>query len=859
MRRRASDPGLIADSCRGTGAARNVLYAMALSLAALSSAAAAPGDLDPTFGVGGKVLPSLGGGGVPSKIVLKGDGGIAVLGTASDADFAVVHYTPEGMFDSAYGIGGRVTGFAPAGVIDIALQTDGKIVVLGTANTIPGWFIHDFVLARFNSDGTPDSSFGTGGMVSMFVTDPNGFTYGSYPVFVLVQPDGKIIAGGGTDTGSAFYGTSLVRLDVDGTLDPTFGTGGMSFFWASIYPTGGALLQPDGTFTVLGYFYHEVVPGTHAIMRFHSDGSPTCCGEIGYVGTGASWPSGAFSIAPQRDGRFVVFLASQGSSGVVRYLPSGGRDLAFGHLGELRRDACGFDAATGGTDGKTVLVGSWDNDFGLARYNANGTGDLSFGVGGMVATDLAGGLDTAAVATVQDDGRILVAGSATNGSTAGFALARYLGATEPTSTTTTTSSTTTTLPGCGSSPRQGCILPGRAVVVMRETSTGNEKLKVVLSQLGEATTQVSLGNPATGSTRYDACLYGDDEVLLAALTVDRGAQVCGNPPKACWVPLSDRGFKYKDRDASADGVQKVVAKSGPVGLGGMTLKAGNKATKGQASMPTGLTSALQGASHVTVQFLTSDGQCFGGRVDDLSRTDLGLFKADGAVTSPSTTSTTSSTSTSSSTSSTTTTTLCAGQFCDLGNGTVHDPRTGLQWEKKTTVYGSGENPTDLHDVDNLYPWAGTCSANPGKYCQQTPAAEAACLAAVPEGWARVCELCGALEGSCTTYLGVATGWEWLSQLNASNFAGHGDWRLPSDEGRGMCPGTSWELETVLREYYPCEEWFPCVDSSLGPIAESYYWSSTLASATSAWLGDLYYAYSFSPGGLTGMAAVRAVR
>src|SRR5262245_50203956 len=73
----------------------------------------------------------------------------------------------------------------------------------------------------------------------------------------------------------------------------------------------------------------------------------------------------------------------------------------------------------------------------------------------------------------------------------------------------------------------------------------------------------------------------------------------------------------------------------------------------------------------------------------------------------------------------------SGCFCNTGDGTTRDTCTGLQWEKKKTAYGSGANPADLHDVDNLYVWAGCCSqaCYPATdYCQPNEAAAATCLA-----------------------------------------------------------------------------------------------------------------------------------
>src|SRR5207249_1065782 len=128
----------------------------------------------------------------------------------------------------------------------------------------------------------------------------------------------------------------------------------------------------------------------------------------------------------------------------------------------------------------------------------------------------------------------------------------------------------------------------------------------------------------------------------------------------------------------------------------------------------------------------------------------------------------------------------SGCFCDLGNGTIKDTCTGRQWEKKTTAVGSGVNPADLHDVDNRYTWAGCCEGDCGtvaKRCQPNEAAAATCSAHA-DGGTEGCGTCA--SGTCNLDplgLGaITTVWDWINQVNAANFAGHNDWRLPSEGG-----------------------------------------------------------------------------
>ena len=145
-------------------------------------------------------------------------------------------------------------------------------------------------------------------------------------------------------------------------------------------------------------------------------------------------------------------------------------------------------------------------------------------------------------------------------------------------------------------------------------------------------------------------------------------------------------------------------------------------------------------------------------------------------------------------SSTTSTTIAGGGgnpcFTDGGDGTVHDSCTGLQWEKKTGSRGV-RPPGALHDINDVYPWAGTCAHDASQLCQPNAEAAATCAAHSDGGTESPpvgCSECPDGVGPCTPAGNsgaptVMTVWVWLNQLNTSNFAGHNDWRLPSQAGR----------------------------------------------------------------------------
>jgi uncharacterized delta-60 repeat protein len=170
-------------------------------------------------------------------MALQSDGKIVVAGVTQigvDSSFAVARYGANGLIDSTFGGSGRVvtnfvgsdhggsTGDAASGV---AVQGDGKIVVVGRAETDTGLARTDIALARYNTNGTLDSTFGTGGKVTTaFVAgDPQRANDAAFAV--VIQPDGKIVTAGfsGVPFSERF---AVARYTTSGALDSTFGNGG---------------------------------------------------------------------------------------------------------------------------------------------------------------------------------------------------------------------------------------------------------------------------------------------------------------------------------------------------------------------------------------------------------------------------------------------------------------------------------------------------------------------------------------------------------------------------------------------------------------------------------------------------------
>jgi uncharacterized delta-60 repeat protein len=441
-------------------------------------AQAVDGDLDLTFGTDGKVLTDFDHStDIANAVAIQADGKLVVVGTTyrdndfSNEDFAVARYNPDGTLDKTFGIGGKVqTDFPGLAAVasSVVIQTDGKIVVAGGAFPL-FTFLGNFEVVRYNSNGSLDTSFGDGGIVT------TTFPQGSYAFGVALQPDGKIIATGTVfvafDPGeSSNTDFALARYNPDGTPDATFGNGGQvsTDFLGFEDDAFSVLIQPDGKIVAVGSANDPATFYDFAAVRYLSNGTlDTTFGVAGKVHTdfGDQNFDRARAAALQSDGGIVAagFAISQNGGvqnfAVARYTSNGVLDTSFGTGGMTQIDfgnCCqGATKVLLQSDGKIITVGgsngeSPEDDFLLARLTADGSLDPTFGVGGKVRTsfgDLNGGANGA---VFQPDGKIVAVGFQATGLEffADLALARYLdgeGPPPPTPTPTPTPTTTPTV------------------------------------------------------------------------------------------------------------------------------------------------------------------------------------------------------------------------------------------------------------------------------------------------------------------------------------------------------------------------------------------------------------------------------
>ena len=429
-----------------------------LTAVAVSQAQTATGNLDPTFGTSGVVRTDFAGNIDQANAVVVQPNGLIIAAGSSFSnsktveDFIVARYNANGSLDKRFGKNGKITTdfFRNVDSISaIAIQPDGRIVVAGFAQ-LPGNGGNPrvFALARYRSDGSPDTSFGNGGAL----TTSFGGNFAAASA-IMLQPDGKIVVAGTVDFNPDVPGSgldfALARYNPSGTLDGSFGKGGKVVFdfFGSFDQANAAVMQPDGKIIVAGSASYDSFNRDigFALARFNTDGST----DFGF-GTGGKQITDFFGagakangVVLQPDGKFVVAGTASDSStrpvatdiALARYNSDGSLDSGFGIGGET---AIPFpDSATEQgnavaltADGKIIVAGAafktfaTPPDFALTRFNSDGTLDTGFGTGGRITTDVAGGTDEALALAIQSDGNVVTAGRSFR-SNFDLTLARY--------------------------------------------------------------------------------------------------------------------------------------------------------------------------------------------------------------------------------------------------------------------------------------------------------------------------------------------------------------------------------------------------------------------------------------------------
>ncbi|HZG01026.1 MAG TPA: hypothetical protein VEY71_08485 [Chitinophagales bacterium] len=346
------------------------------------------GSLDPSFGNGGKVITSLAtGADRATDVVLQSDGKLLVSGFSTSPitgkDFIVLRYNTDGSLDTAFGTGGYTTTDVQLGSDDeafaLALQTDGKIVLAGFSDDGSN---RNAALVRYNADGTVDTDFGTNGRVTVDFNPTQQDEAHALKIHLLT---GKIVIGGFSASSSSLSSPALARLHPDGTLDSTFNSTGIAIlpnqFNQYVYAIEDLAVLPNGKITAIGW---RDFPGLswdsdYWVARVNADGTL----DNTFSGDGLNTFNGSFN---GHDRAYAMLLQSDNS-----IVAAGG-----GHITTLAYDATLLNISADGTSGS--VAGSMDY------------GTLS---------------DDVAYALAQDvNGKFVMAGSTGSSSSRSFAVMR---------------------------------------------------------------------------------------------------------------------------------------------------------------------------------------------------------------------------------------------------------------------------------------------------------------------------------------------------------------------------------------------------------------------------------------------------
>jgi uncharacterized delta-60 repeat protein len=393
---------------------------------------ATPGDLDATFDGDGKVMTGIGVHDYAQDVAIQADGKIVVAGYSEDAmgsnntNVSLARYNADGSPDTNFGTGGKVLLSESGTQIPacVVIRTDGKILVIGN-------FLGHLGVYRFNTDGSLDATFGTGGKVSHAIgTDSQGND-------AVLQPDGKIVIAGYVRFTGESHRFTVFRLNADGSLDTSFNLIGYTPVLFGGTAAYAVALQSDGKIVAGGR--DTVNDSTGYWGRFGSDG--TLEGGVSALVQSTVMIN---DLAIQTDGKIVF-------AGYTRTVGSGATNVAVTRFNadktlDVHFGNSGVNTVNWGAGSQTlhkgyavliqssgrIVVGGYayfqNFDFALARFNSNGFLDQGFGNGGRVTTQFTGNWEEMYGMAQQADGKIVAVGyTSDQNNNVDFGVARYDG------------------------------------------------------------------------------------------------------------------------------------------------------------------------------------------------------------------------------------------------------------------------------------------------------------------------------------------------------------------------------------------------------------------------------------------------
>lgn len=367
-------------------------------------------------------------------IALQADGKTVLGGATSVANnnfnFALARLNPDGSFDDLFGTGGKTQtdlGGSIDWIFGLTIQSDGKIITAGRSTNNSGQYV--YALARYNTNGILDTTFGSLGIVKTKISNYNLLTC------MALQTDGKIVAAGNVYQNSKNY-LGLVRYLPNGVPDSTFSLDGILLHDVSQFGGGvnAITIQTDGKILVSGYIYLQTNSGNTQIMsisRFNTDGeADNSFGNAGLtqIEFNGTISSEAHTIVLQPDEKIIISGRLQMNDlstamGLARCQSDGTMDTSFGLDGKVETSIPDKDAYIKSVslrdDGKIVAAGFsylpdlTASDFIVAQYQTDGALDSTFAQSGVQTSGLDSilNIEVGLGLAIQPDGKILLGGT----------------------------------------------------------------------------------------------------------------------------------------------------------------------------------------------------------------------------------------------------------------------------------------------------------------------------------------------------------------------------------------------------------------------------------------------------------------
>jgi len=417
---------------------RNQLLGL-LTLMFTTQLFAQPGTLDFTFGNKGIALTPIGTSEQIRAMAIQSDGKIIAAGYSGNGtnyDFAIVRYNADGTLDNTFSSDGKVTtaiGTSDDYIYAVGIQKDGKIVVAGSAKNAS----IDYAVARFNSDGTLDNTFGSVGFVTTSIGSSSDVAYS-----LAIQVDGKIVVAGYSRNTTGEYDFSAVRYNSDGSLDNSFSTDGvvMTDFSTNRDEGHSVAIQTDGKIVIGGWSANTGGTLTSmGIVRYNANGTlDNTFSKDGLQTISFLVRSEVKTMLIQADGKILLggiyYPGTYNDFALARLKTNGTLDSSFGSFGKLNHgvgvNVDDLNAMDLQSDGKIIVAGTayvgsqWN--FAIARYTSNGKLDSSLNGKGTLYYFGNGTNNQAFAVKSLSGGKILIAGYSQNGTDQDFAVARFI-------------------------------------------------------------------------------------------------------------------------------------------------------------------------------------------------------------------------------------------------------------------------------------------------------------------------------------------------------------------------------------------------------------------------------------------------